>query len=305
MKETRRRRPKSRRSLSTVLLDSFTQQQLQSWAIRGDTLQGLSDSIYFELERQRVALFDELCASLRASPAIAVDVTNWARVTDWRWSLSPLSPAGSLNGIGGRFNIGNDLDRARTQAFGSLYIAENIDTAFSEYFGGDLESKVGKLTLSEFALRRPTSFTTFILVGKLEHVLDLQTDQSLEAFADIIKGFDISPQTKAAVRKAGLPPRPIMRSANQLWSQLLVAPSNWRLEPQAYGIPAACQIFGRFAQDAGFEAILFPSQQGGGTCLAVYPINFRASTGYIDVVGTVPEGATHTILDKDHLQWYQ
>jgi hypothetical protein len=304
MKKRNRRPKKSRQSPKIVVLDSFTQQQLHSWESRGDTLQWLSDRIYFELERQRVAQYDELCASLRRAPTIMLDVTNWARVTDWRWNLSPLSPVGSLNGIGGRFNIGNDLDRARNQAFGSLYVAENVETAFSEYFGGSRTEMVRGLTLSELALRRASSFNTFILTGKLEQVLDLRTEKSLEAFADIIKGFDISPETKGAVRKAGLPPRAIMRSAKELWTQLLVAPSNWRLEPQAYGIPAACQIFGRFVQDAGFEAILFPSQQSGGACLVVYPSNFRASAGHIGVVGAVPDGATHTILDKDHLQWY-
>jgi hypothetical protein len=153
-------------------------------------------------------------------------------------------------------------------------LAENVETAFSEYFGGSLSAMTAELSLSEFALRRATSFTTFLLTGKLEHVLDLRTDKSLGDFADIIKDFDISSATKAAVRKAGLPPRRIMTSAQEMLSQLLVAPSSWRLEPQAYGIPAACQIFGRFVQDSGFEAILYPSQQGHGSCLAVYPGNF-------------------------------
>jgi hypothetical protein len=302
VKKKKGRLRKSRSRNKAIVLDSFTQQQLLAWESRGDTLQWLSDRIYFELERQRVAEHDALCASLLAAPSIAVDIANWARVTDWRWSLSPLSAAGSLNGIGGRFNIGNDLDRARNQAFKSLYIAENIETAFAEYFGGSPSAAKGALTLGEFALRRASSFTTFLLTGELDHVLDLRSAKSLGAFVDIIRRFDISSDTKAAVRKAGLPPRPIMRSAKELWTLLLVAPSEWRLEPQAYGVPAACQIFGRFVQDAGFEAILFPSQQGQGSCLAVFPDNFRASTGRIEVVGAVPEGATHTVLDKDHLQ---
>ena len=303
MTKKKNRRPnKSRLNNKVIVLDSFTQHQLHAWESRGDTFQWLSDRIYFELERQRVAHYDSLCESLRATPSIAVNVTNWARVTDWRWNFSPLSPAGSLNGIGGRFNIGNDLDRARNQAFASLYLAENVETAYSEYFGGSPSEMLRGLTLSELALRRRSSFTTFLLTGQLEHVLDLRTDRALIAFAGIIKHFDISPQTKAAVREAGLPPRAIMRSAKQLRTQILVAPSNWRLEPQAYGIPAACQIFGRFVHDSGFEAVLYPSQLGAGSCLAVFPDNFRASTGRIEVVGAVPNGATHTILDKDHLQ---
>jgi len=57
-------------------------------------------------KRQRAARYDELCTALRAAPAIEVSVDHWKRVTDWQWNLTPLSPASSLNGIGGRFNIG-------------------------------------------------------------------------------------------------------------------------------------------------------------------------------------------------------
>jgi hypothetical protein len=298
----KRRPKKSGHRNKIVVLDSFTQRQLQAWESRGDTLQWLSDRIYFELERQRVAQYDALCEALRTPPAVAVDVTNWARVTDWRWNFSPLSSAGSLNGIGGRFNIGKDLDRARNQAFRSLYIAENVETAFSEYFAGPRDKIIRELTLSELALRRPSSFTTFLLRGQIEQALDLRSYKCLDAFAKIIKHFDISRQTKIAIRKAGLPPRPMMRSAKELWTQILVAPSVWRLEPQVYGVPAACQILGRFARDSGFEAVLFPSQLGPGSCLAVYPDNFRASAARIEVVGEVPDGATHTIVDKNHLQ---
>jgi hypothetical protein len=135
-KKKKNRDPKkSRHRDEAIVLESFTQQQLHAWESHGDTFQWLADRTYFELEQQRVAQYDELCASLRAAASIVVDVTNWARVTDWRWNLSPLSQAGSLNGIGGRFNIGNDLDRARNQGFGCLYLAENVETAFSEYRG--------------------------------------------------------------------------------------------------------------------------------------------------------------------------
>jgi hypothetical protein len=216
--------------------------------------------------------------------------------------MTPLSAAGSLKGIGGRFNIGNDLDRARSQAFPCLYFAEDVEIAFAEYFGGPLTALKGPLSLGEFALRRNSSFTTFILDGHLEQIFDLRTEGALKAFANITNAFDISSHTKAAIRAAGLAPRRIIRSAKELWDRLLDAPAAWRREPQAYGIPAACQIFGRFVQDAGFEAVLYPSQQGDGNCLAVYPNNFRASSGHIEVVGAVPDGATCTILDKDHLQ---
>jgi hypothetical protein len=290
-----RRRPKK-----PIVLDAFSQPDLDAWNRHGNILQSLGDRFYFDLERQRAANHEELCTSLHAAAAVAIDVSGWVRVTDWRWNLTPLSAEGSMKGIGGRFNIGGELDRARNQSFPCLYLAENLDTAYAEYFGGPLTSPHGRLSLAELALRRPNSFTTFFLEGHLEQVFDLRTDVSLGAFVSIISKFDISAATMAAIRAANLAPRRIFRDAPELRKWLLEPPSVWRLEPQVYGIPAACQIFGRFVRDAGFEAVIYPSQQGYGHCLAVFPENFSGSSGRIQVIGQLPDGATATILDKDH-----
>lgn len=83
--------------------------------------------------------------------------------------------------------------------------------------------------------------------------------------------------------------------------RLLAPPAEWRTEPQAFGIPAASQIFGRFVRDAGFEAILYPSQQGDSSCLAVFPENFRASGAKVEIMGATPPGASCTVLDHEHL----
>jgi hypothetical protein len=107
------------------------------------------------------------------------------RVTDWRWNLTPLSPAGSLNGIRGRFNIGQDLDRVR----------------------------VGGLSLQELALRRQTSFTTFALQGAREQVFDLRARHSLAGFATIIGRFDVTSNTKKSARSAMSDPRSHRRAA--------------------------------------------------------------------------------------------
>jgi len=157
----KRRKPRHRAPAKSALLDAFTERDLEVWETRSIDLQSYHDRVYYDLERQRAARYEELCVALRAATAREVLVDRWVRVTDWRWSLTPLSAAGSLNEIGGRFNIGGDLDRARGQAFPCLYIAEDVETAYREYFGGPLTSRPGKLSLSELALRRETSFVTF------------------------------------------------------------------------------------------------------------------------------------------------
>jgi len=301
MRKSKQRHPNTPRPADDGFLDSFTEAQLDSWTRGGDLLQKLADKVYFELEALRAAKYDALCDALRSSPGVSIDVNGWSRVTDWRWSLGPLSPAGSIKGIGGRFNIGETLDRARGQAFPCLYVAQSVETAYAEYFGESLSNQMGPLTLGELALRRESSFATFVLRGRLERVLDLRDDTSLKPFVDIIRKFSISSLTKAAFRSAGLPQREIIRSVKQLRRRLLVEPGSWRQEPILFAIPASGQIFGRFARDADWEAILYPSRRGSGLCLAIFTENFRASDSRMEVVGAVPNGATHTILDKDHL----
>jgi hypothetical protein len=301
MRKNKQRPPNPPRPPGEGLLDSFTEAQLDDWSRGGDLLQRLADKVYFELELLRAAKYDSLCDALRSSAGVSIDVTGWSRVTDWRWSLSPLSPAGSIKGIGGRFNIGETLDRARGQAFPCLYIAQSVETAYSEYFGDSLSTQMGPLTLGELALRHESSFTTFLLNGRVERVLDLREDTSLKPFADIIRHFNISSLTKAAFRSAGLQQREIIRSAKQLRCRLLMESKLWRQEPTLFGIPVASQIFGRYARDADWEGILYPSGRGNGLCLGIFTHNFRASDSRIEVVGAVPDGATHTVLDKDHV----
>lgn len=296
--QKKRRASRLRRPLGGVL-DAFTAQDLKIWDSRSTELQAYADRVYFDLERQRAARYDELCAALRDVPAVEVPVDGWVRVTDWRWNLTPLSSAGSLKGIGGRFNIGSELDRARGQAFPSLYLAEDVETAYREYFGAPINSRVGQLSLQELALRRVGSFTTFSLQGRIEQVFDLRKHATLTEFAKIISRFDITSDTRRFAARAKIPPRSLIKTSAELRKRLLAGPGEWRQEPQMFGIPAPNQIFGRFVRDSGFEGILYPSQQDGHSCLAVYPENFRATDSKIQVVGEVPPGATCTGLDRN------
>lgn len=222
-----------------ILLDTFTEEDIEYWSDRSEDAQRYSDRVYFDLERQRAANHDALCDALRNAGGVDIQVDGWARACDYRWSLTPLSPAGSLKGIGGRFNVGSDLDRARGQEFPALYIAEDVDTAYLEFFGGPPEAHSGELRLQEFALRRKSSFTTFTLRGRVENVFDLRTSISLKEFAKVIAAFELSTDTRRFARSIGVPPRALMRTAGQIHTRILVAPKAWRSEPQLFGIPAA------------------------------------------------------------------
>jgi hypothetical protein len=128
--KSKKKHRKARSRARAAILDAFTARDLEIWATRSTDVQVYYDRVYYDLERQRAAHYDELCSALRVVPGIEVVVDRWVRVTDWRWNLTPLSAAGSIKAIGGRFNIGSDLDRARGQAFPCVYLAQDVETAY-------------------------------------------------------------------------------------------------------------------------------------------------------------------------------
>ncbi len=159
------------------------------------------------------------------------------------------------------------------------------------------------LSTYDFALRRADAFVTFPLEGRVELVLDLRDPKPLKKFVDVIKRFQLSPDTIKLGKAPGFPARSLITTTRELHKRLLAAPSAWRAEPSVHGIPAPSQIFGYLAREAGFEALLYPSQQGGRLCLAVFNENFASAStsSWIRVRGRPPSGATHVILDRHHL----
>jgi len=296
----KRRRPRFRGRAATSILDTFSPQDLATWEGESSVVQTYSDRVYFDLERQRISQHDQLCAALRSSSSTEVPLEGWVRVVDWRWNLTPLSAEGSLIGIGGRFNIGRELDRAKGKEFPCIYVAQDTGTAYCEHFGGLIGQRVSELTLGELALRTQESFTTFVLRGRVEHAFNLRDETRLAEFTRIIGRFDLSEDTKRYQRRHGLRPRSLVRSPRKLLQLALLSPHGWRRECQL-GVPAPGQILGRFIRDAGFEAALYPSQRGGQLCLAVFPENFVASTSRIEVAGGIPDGANCTVLDRHNL----
>lgn len=279
-------------------LDAFTAEDVDLWHKRSLDARIYANGVFFDLEKQRVAHHDEIVAALRDAGGIEVPIKDWVRITDYQWSLTPLSALGSVKGIGGRFNVGEALS-LRAKTFPALYIGHDADTAMYEYFGGPPSTSA--LSAHELMLRRPTSFATFSVNGNLENVLDLRDHQKLDAFVEIVKKFKLTKETREIARKAGIAPRELIRTSKQLQTKLFEDSKTWRVEPLMTDIPAPSQLFGRYIAAAGYEALLFPSQQGGTLCLAVYPQNFEGSESYLEVKGPHPMGATCTRLDRNSL----
>ena len=281
---------------SLIELERFSEASLHQWLAAKGNLDAIHRALYFELEplRQRAEsrLLDALCS--QALPLYTFD--GWSRIVDYRYSLEPLSDAGSLKGDGGRFNVGAELSPGTFAPFPALYIAEDYPTAFRERFGGSEETSSEGLGAIEVVLRSPASFSQVRLHGSVEQVIDIGELESLRPFTDVLRDFPIPKSVRQAARRLGLPAPGLIRSPITLQRQLLHP--NWRMLPVQFDLPSNSQIFGRLVSAAGLHGILYPSaRQRGGRCLALFARNWANSGSRVQVTDGAPKGATLTSID--------
>lgn len=115
-------------------LEQLSTASIQQWNEFGDAQREYQYALFYELESQRAARKAALCDALRKVPGISVSVDGWCRAINFKYGREGLSPAGSLVWVGGRFNIGREVDEAHFEPFPALYIAEDFETAYREYF---------------------------------------------------------------------------------------------------------------------------------------------------------------------------
>lgn len=287
-------RPQPVKPRAGVELEKFTDADLRIWKRQAEGLERLHVQLFFHLEGQRALCHRDLCDALRQSAPIGLVVDCWTRIIDYKYSLQPLSAAGSLV-RGGRFNIGTDLDPGKYPAFPALYLAADYETAYAERFGRR-PSESGPLVGHEFALRPPGSFTAVNVNGRLHNLFDLRNARNLRHFTAIISKFDLPKELRDLAASAGIKDPLLVRSVGQLKQSLLA--HNWRLYPSQYEIPANSQTFGRLVVDAGFDGIIYASTKGPKACVALFPTNFAGSESHVEIADEPPKGATHTRLDQ-------
>jgi RES domain-containing protein len=239
-----------------------------------------------------------LVNAVRSGARNNFSINEWSRVVDYRYSLEPLSVAGSVKTDGGRFNIGATLSPGSFTPFAALYLADDYPTALLERFGSVIPSRAMNLTAEELALRKPPSFTQVRVRGFLDNVLDIGDLAVLRPIVDIIKAFKTPKSVGQIARQMGFRQSPwLIRSPITLQRQL-VSP-NWRMLPMQFDLPSNSQIFGRLSSAAGVHGILYPSAKDSAhRCLALFPHNWAGSGSFVEVADAVPAGARHVRLGE-------
>ena len=270
-------------------LDRFDKESLDRWNELSADLDELQDILYFNLEPERRRNRPELLKALHETQAEPLQLQNWVRIVDYQWTLYPLSAAGSLTGIGGRFNAGTEIDSQTFSPWPSLYLASDHATAYREKFQIEAGQMIEGLSPEELALSPGKSHTTIVLNGKLSRVFPL-TAATLGPVARVLGKIKMPDRAERIKKKLKFAPNDLrmMTTGKQLHDAAAV--HNWRVLPIQFGLPAPSQILSELIRAADFEAIAYQSSKSGGTCLAIF-VDRLAPGSFIELSGTSPSGA--------------
>ncbi len=277
-------------------LERFTHADLQRWQQVSRDLDELNASLYFGLEPARRRLRSRLCDALIQTGGVQVTLEQWVRVVTYQYSLEPLSCAGSLQSIGGRFNAGHELDDNTLNPWPALYLAENFETAFREKFQlSSTDSTLG-LSPSELALEHAVSHSAIFVSGRLCNIFDMTTFATLNSVGKIFRDVKMPKDAGALVKQLKIPNASsiMIQSGQQL--HMALTKQNWRTFPIQFGLPSPSQIMGELIRACGYEGIMYPSSKGHGRCLAVFPDKL-ADASHIALVGNAASPSTTTRLD--------
>ena len=273
-------------------LDRFSETSLERWNAVSQDLDKLHDSLYFGLEPERRRYRPDLIAALNSVASVELCMAGWCRAVTYRYSLAPLSCAGSLLYIGGRFSAGTELDPQTLAAWPALYLAADFETAFREKFQLSSDSLLQGLTPADMALGEGASLAAVRVNGQLVRAFDMTHADSLNAVSGVFRR--IAMPTRA--EKLSISATGMVHTARQAHDAVLK--HNWRIGPIQFGLPSPSQILAELIRAAGFEAILYQSTKGPGRCVAVFPDRLH-NTSFVELADAAPPEVRHRRSDAD------
>jgi RES domain-containing protein len=290
-KETKPKKP-----AGLLELDRFSEVAIGRWLDISRDLDQLEDDLFFGIQPEQRRWRNEILESLERSPRLELVLTGWVRIVPFQYSNTPLSCAGSMKSIGGRFNAGCELDPGTLPPWPALYLAEDYETAFREKFQLASDGTVDGLSATDLALQKGASHSTVQLHGELENVFDMTAPANLNAVARVLKKIGMPPRARALKKKLGIAPQDLRMVQGGVDLYRAVLEHNWRQLPIQFGLPARSHVLAEMIRAANYEAILYPSTKGGKNCLAVFPDKLGAAS-FIELSDPVPTTVGHTRLD--------
>lgn len=241
-----------------IELDRFSHATLNQWEKLSRDLDEFQDSLFFGVLPEQRRLRPEIIGALRKAERKPWSLDNWCRIVTYRYSNAPLSCAGSLRSIGGRFNAGVDLDPGALSPWPALYLTENFETAFREKYQLGSKDRIDGLTAQELNLQPGSSLTAVLLQGELNNVFDLTSSRHLHAVAKIFGRIKMPSRAKELKVRLKSPAY-MVQTAGQLFETIFH--QNWRILPIQFGIPAPSQVFAEFVR-CGLRGYFVSVQQG-------------------------------------------
>ncbi|MFH1829573.1 MAG: RES family NAD+ phosphorylase [Pseudomonadota bacterium] len=285
----------NKKPLVAYLLESGSIQSIRRNKLIIDKLREYHWTQHHELEYQRNKIKDQITEVFLQQSSSNFNFNGWQRLVRFKYSYHPLSARGSIENVGGRFNIGN-IDPQYFHPFPGLYIASDKDTALQETLGPTPEDPKIKLNQMEIALTNPKSISIISVSGFLEKMFDLRDSSRLNEFVDLISIFELSTHLKKLAQTHNLKRPRVVKTVDQLYTSLME--SNWREFPMQYDIPANPQIFGQLIHKAGIQGICYRSIWTGKDCLVIYPRNFDATASYIKIDDELPDNSIPSKIDS-------
>lgn len=289
-------RPAGPRPPSGILeLDRFSERSIRQWLELSKDLDELEAVLYFALVPERRRVKTALIAALHQADCPPFEFDQWYRTVTFQYSHSPLSCAGSMLGIGGRFSAGADLDENTLAPWPTLYIAQDHETAFREKYQLPSTAKLEGLSPEELALQPVGSHSSLRVRGRLHRVFDMTRPERLAPMAKILAEIKMPQRAQALKKKLKASGTRMINSPGDLWRAVLEY--NWRQLPVQFGLPSQSQIFAQLVRDAGYEAILYPSTKSEGLCLAVFADKLQDAS-YVELQDPSPAYVEQPRLDS-------
>ncbi|MFZ0871549.1 MAG: RES family NAD+ phosphorylase [Rhodanobacter sp.] len=305
MGNARKQGPPRTRSLASIEqsrpglleLDRFSETHLAHWKRLSGDLDELNGLLYYGVEPQRQRHHTGMIEALQSVEPATFSFSRSVRLVTWRYTNDPLCAAGSLTSIGGRFNIGVDVDGSMHAPWPALYIGEDFETGYREKFQLERGAQVDGLSPTDLALDPGSSFSVVCLDGHLERVFDIDQPGALDALCAVLRKMHLPADVRGVQRRLQIPDRTVfmINTVSRLRAEAL--DRNWRVLPAQFGLPSPSQILAGLVLDAGFEAIRYPSTKGGGHCLAVFPHKLTSDESYVSLSDQPPTEIKHTRLD--------